>query len=133
MHSFLKKQVRINKKCVELMLREIHKDMQPKYLLYFLSAPDVSMYKHAECRDSFDVAFIFKKTDEDYCKVYLFLEKVVFKYNPGKKSTGYYCTIYHFDKEGNDTAQSFFIKCNDKLRKKLILMYKKWLKNGLDM
>ena len=76
-----------------------------------------------------------KKVDdpEDYCKVYLFLEKVVFKYNPGKKSTGYYCTIYHFDKEGNDTAQSFFIKCNDKLRKKLILMYKKWLKNGLDM
>ena len=125
--------MKINKKCVELMLREIHKDMQPKYLLYLLSAQDVSMYKHEERRDSFDVAFVFKKTDEDYCKVCLFLDEAVLTYYTGQKATGYYCTISHFDKEENDTAQSFFIKCNDKLRKKLILMYKKWLQNGLDM
>ena len=54
--------------------------------------------------------------------------RVVLFCDPSLESKGYYCTIYHYNGDYNDTARSEFIKSNGKTRRALVDKYKYWLK-----
>ena len=134
MRSFLEKQMNLNKVYKELFLRDIYKNLFVDEFLYCVESDLATMVRRGTdiSPEIFEVDFYrsrFYGRHMDHMRVILYLEQATIHFcDPSLAEKGYYCTIYHYNGDYNDTARSAFIKSNSKTRLALVDKYKYWLK-----
>ena len=121
--------MKLNRAYRELFLRDIYKNLSVEELLYCVGAKSVIMTRRETAISSELFEVEFYGSNNDRIRVVLYLKQAILLHHDlALSEKGYYCIVYHYKGNYNDTARSVFIKCDGKTRLALVDKYKYWSK-----